>query len=257
MDVEATIMFTDCKGFTAMSEELKDPRKISETLIAYFTETSQHVLSNEGTIIKYIGDAVMAAWNAPLRQADHALKGAMAAYQLHEASKIAVMGRTLTTRVGLATGEVLAGNLGSPYRFDYTCIGETTNFAARLESLNKQLGTDILISDSTAKAIREQFVLRGLGHFVVAGKTQGVAIHELIGPLALKKEDLEWAEKFTAAIAEIRQGAFDKAKELFREVVWQRDGTDGPSEFSIKKIAELEKTGQLSEWTGMVRLTEK
>ena len=255
--VEATVLFTDCKGFTTTSEELKDPQRISDLMIAYFTVTSRHVLENDGTIIKYIGDAVFACWNAPLTVPDHPFKAARAAWAMHEASKEIVLGRALTTRVGVCTGEVLAGNLGSPYRFDYTAIGDTTNFASRLESLNKQLGTDVLVADSTRQRLGDRFIVRALGNFIVAGKTNAVAIHELIAPIEHKPADLAWLVTWDEALKALRQGDFVTLQKALREVVWQRGGSDGPSEFYLKYLARLEAEHHLQEWTGTIQLTEK
>jgi adenylate cyclase len=257
--VDATIVFTDCKGFTAMSEELNDPMKLSQTLIAYFTQTSKCVLDNDGTIIKYIGDAIMAAWGAPLDEKDHPYKAALAAYQMSEASKNVVLGRLLKTRVGVATGPALAGNLGSPYRFDYTLIGDTTNFASRLEGLNKFANTNILISDSTQKAIGDRFVTRLMGHFMLVGKSHGLPVHELICPSSEPAAEghRKWAALFAEAMEAIKTGQFEQAKVMLRKTVWERGGEDGPSEFYLKKIAELEKEHTLQEWTGVVKLTEK
>jgi adenylate cyclase len=255
--VEATVMFTDCKGFTAMSEELGDAQRISETLIAYFTETSKHVLENDGTILKYIGDAVFACWNAPIAEPEHAIKAAKAAWAMHTSSQEAIMGRTLTTRVGVCTGEVLAGNLGSPYRFDYTAIGETVNFASRLEGLNKYLGTNVFIADSTRRALGNDFVVRSLGNFVVAGKTSAVAIHELVAPPGLFTGDKAWLATWDEAMKALRQGDFAVMEKSLREVVWQRGGSDGPAEFYLKYLARLAKEESLREWTGIVKLTEK
>ena len=255
--VEATVLFTDCKGFTAMSEEIKDAQKISDLLIAYFTETSRHVLENDGTIIKYIGDAVFACWNAPIVVPDHPAKAALAAWAMYEASKKVVMGRALTTRVGVCTGEVLAGNLGSPYRFDYTAIGETVNFASRLESLNKVLGTHVLIADTTRQGLGERFIVRALGNFIVAGKEHAVAIHELIAPVAHQPADLAWLATWDDGMKALRQGDFAAMQKALREVVWQRGGNDGPAEFYLRHLAKLETENQLREWTGIVKLSEK
>jgi adenylate cyclase len=256
--VEATIVFTDCEGFTAMTEELNDPVKVSDILIAYFTHTSKCVLDNDGTIIKYIGDSVMAAWGAPIVEKDHAYKAALAACQMKEASKIVVLGRSLHTRLGICTGEVLAGNLGSPYRFDYTMIGDTTNFASRLEGLNKIVNTGILISDSTRRQLGDKFITRLIGHFALVGKAHGLPIHELICPASDSAVAAnQWVSIFDEAIEAIKTGAFDQAKVLFRKTLWERGGEDGPSEFYLKQIAQLEKENALQEWTGVVKLTQK
>jgi adenylate cyclase len=255
--VEASLLFTDCKGFTTVSEELNDPQKLSELLIEYFTQTSRCVLDNGGTIIKYIGDSVMAAWGVPLDDPDHPRRAVQAAWELSEASKLVVRGRVLTTRVGVSTGNVLAGNLGSPYRFDYTCIGDTTNLASRLEGMNKMLGTDVLISESTAKRLENHFVTRFTGYFAVAGKSHGIAVYEVLGPSEPSRADAAWLASFNQAFEAIKSGAFEDAKGLLRKTIWERGGEDGPSQFYLKKIAQLEKADQLREWTGVVRLDEK
>jgi adenylate cyclase len=255
--VEASLLFTDCKGFTTVSEELNDPEKLSELLIEYFTQTSKCVLDNGGTIIKYIGDSVMAAWGAPLEDPEHPKRAARAAWELSEASKLVVRGRVLTTRVGVSTGKVLAGNLGSPYRFDYTCIGDTTNLASRLEGMNKMVGTDVLMSESTAKRLDDQFITRLVGHFAVAGKTHGIAVHELVGIRKDGEAPPEWLGCFNESLEAIKCGEFEEAKRMLRKTIWQRGGEDGPSQFYLKKMAALEKNDQLREWTGVVRLDEK
>ena len=255
--VEASLLFTDCKGFTTVSEELNDPQKLSELLIEYFTQTSKCVLDNGGTIIKYIGDSVMAAWGAPLDDPDHPNRAVQAACELSEASKLVVRGRVLTTRVGVSTGKVLAGNLGSPYRFDYTCIGDTTNLASRLEGMNKMVGTDVLISESTAKRLDKRFITRLVGHFAVAGKTHGIAVHEVVGIRKDGEALPEWLGCFNESLEAIHTGEFEEAKRMLRKTLWQRGGEDGPSQFYLKKMAALEKNDQLREWTGVVRLDEK
>jgi len=255
--VDASLLFTDCKGFTTVSEELNDPEKLSELLIEYFTQTSKCVLDNGGTIIKYIGDSVMAAWGAPIEDPNHPQRAVRAALELSAASKLVVRGRVLTTRVGVSTGRVLAGNLGSPYRFDYTCIGDTTNLASRLEGMNKMVGTDVLISESTAKRLDKQFVTRLVGHFAVAGKTHGIAVHEVVAIHNDGEAAPEWLRCFNEALEAIHCGEFEEAKRMLRKTIWQRGGEDGPSQFYLKKIAALEKADQLREWTGVVRLDEK
>jgi len=255
--VEASLLFTDCKGFTTVAEELNDPQQVAELLIEYFTHSSRCVLDNGGTIIKYIGDSVMAAWGMPLEDPEHPRKAVQAAWELSEASKLVVRGRVLTTRVGVSTGNVLAGNLGSPYRFDYTCIGDTTNLASRLEGMNKMLGTSILISESTAKRLNNEFVVRLTGYFAVAGKTHGIAVYEVLGPAKSAESNVAWLPSFNQALEGIKTGAFEDAKTLFRKTIWERGGEDGPSQFYLKKIVALEKADQLREWTGVVRLDEK
>jgi adenylate cyclase len=254
--VEATIIFTDLQGFTALSENLGDPRKLSEVLIAYFTNTTQHVVENEGTIIKYIGDAVLAVWGAPLADPKHAIRATRAAWHMHVASGKEVLGHKLITRVGIHTGEVLAGNLGSPYRFDYTVIGDAVNFAARLEGLNKYLGTRILISDVTVSQSAGEFITRRLGDFKVVGKEQTVGIHELIAP-ASEAEPMPWLEAFNLGTAAFRKGDLAEAARLMEEVREMRGGHDGPAEFYLERIKPLQAEGLPENWTGALELSSK
>jgi adenylate cyclase len=254
--VEATIIFTDLQGFTTLSEGLDDPKKLSEVLVAYFTNTTQHVVENKGTIIKYIGDAVLAVWGAPLPDNAHAIHATRAAWRMHLASGKEVLGHQLITRVGIHTGEVLAGNLGSAYRFDYTVIGDAVNFASRLEALNKYLGTRILISDATVSQLNGEFITRRLGDFKVVGKERTVGIHELTVP-SDEAEPMPWMEAFDAGTAAFRGGNLDEAERHMHEVVRMRGGLDGPANFYLERIAVVRTTGISANWTGAIELSSK
>ncbi len=254
--VEVTVVFTDLEGFTAMSENL-DPSELSEILTSYFGLTTKCILENNGTIIKYIGDAVFAAWGAPIVEPNHAVRAAEAACDLRSLSEMEVSGKTLRTRVGIHTGKVLAGNLGSTYRFDYTMIGDAVNFAARLESLNKYLKTQVLISDAVLQQLSDKFVTRCLGEFRVAGKKQSVAIHELLCRREAECGEKNWIENFEKGLGVFRDGKFAAARDFMDRTKEMRGGFDGPSEFYLKKIATLEANGHLENWTGVVELSEK
>lgn len=166
------------------------------------------------------------------------------------------MGRRLTTRIGVNSGRVLSGNLGSTFRFDYTCIGDTTNFASRLEGLNKYLGTDILIGDETHRHVAGKFITRALGKFIVVGKKEPVAIHELIG-LREAAPRPEWCDLFDAGMAAIQEGNYQTALTMMHETIAAHGGADGPADFYIHKINELLAHNELSGWDGCIRLTEK
>lgn len=254
--VEATIMFTDLEGFTSLSEDLT-PEEVSRTLIAYFERTTRCILENKGTIVKYVGDAVMAGWGAPVDQPAHARLAAEAACALRCLADMDVRGKKLRTRIGLHSGNVLAGNLGSSFRFDYTMIGDTTNFASRLEALNKHLRTQVLISEATRRQIGDGFIVRPLGEFKVSGKTKAVLIEELICRCDAEAGEREWIEIFVEAVGFFRAGDFPRAGELMRETATVRGGFDGPSEFYLKTMAELEKNGRPDDWAGIIQMTEK
>lgn len=254
--VEATIIFTDLENFTTLSENL-DPHEVSQILIAYFEQTTKCILENKGTIIKYVGDAVMAAWGAPIDQPAHASQAAAAACDLRELTELNVRGKKLRTRVGVNTGNVLAGNMGSSFRFDYTMIGDTTNFASRLESLNKYLSTQVLIADSVRQQIGDKFVTRRLGEFVVAGKSRSVKIHELICRAGGEQQNGEWIALFEQGLEAFQAGDFAKARDLMERTGETRGGSDGPSQFYLKKIDALQAKAPPTDWAGVVEFAEK
>ena len=254
--VDVTVIFTDLESFTSISENL-DPAEVSEILTSYFGQTTKCILENKGTIIKYIGDAVFAAWGAPIDEPDHAMRAAETACDLRCLSELVVHGKTLRTRVGIHSGKVLAGNLGSSFRFDYTMIGDTVNFASRLESLNKYLSTQVLISDAVRQQLGDGFVIRHLGEFRVAGKKQSVVIHELLCRCDAESGEKSWIEIFEKGLAVFRAGEFTAARDYMNHTREMRGGSDGPSEFYLRKLAALEENGHLEDWTGIVELSEK
>lgn len=254
--VDVTVIFTDLESFTSISENL-DPAEVSEILTSYFGQTTKCILENKGTIIKYIGDAVFAAWGAPIDEPQHAMRAAETACDLRCLSELVVRGKTLRTRVGIHSGKVLAGNLGSSYRFDYTMIGDAVNFASRLESLNKYLSTQVLISDAVRQQLGDGFVTRQLGEFRVAGKKQSVIIHELLCRCGAESGEKSWIETFEKGLGVFRTGEFKAAREYMNQTRQMRGGSDGPAEFYLRKIAGLEANGHLEDWTGVVELSEK
>jgi adenylate cyclase len=259
--VTATMVFTDMVGFATLSEKLGDSSHLGEVLKDYFTRTTDEILAEKGTVIKFIGDAVFAAWGAPLNQPDQAERAVRAAWRLAKTSQLDVqIPRSdgtievfhVRTRVGIHTGEALAGNLGSRHRFDYTLIGDATNFANRLEGLNKYLNTSILLSDDTAQRLGGKFLLRRLGKFKVIGKAESVAIHELLGEKSAERP--AWLDSFDRALAAWTAGDFSAAATGFESVKAARNGTDGPSHFYLEL---LRRTTPSPGWTGEVTLDAK
>jgi adenylate cyclase len=255
-EVEATVMFTDLEGFSQMSETLP-PTEVSKLLIAYFTETTRAIFDQDGTIIKYIGDSVMAAWGAPLADPRPAERAVMAAIGVRKAGLKEFHGRRLRTRIGINSGKVLAGNLGSEFRSDWTCIGEATNFASRLEGLNKYLGTDILISESIQRELSEEIQLRKLGRFIVAGTSKPVDVYEVVGDAAELQPPPRWLDVFGEALDRFATGHLDDAERLMRQVVELR-GKDGPAEFYLKEISKARLQPVADKlWDGIVSLESK
>lgn len=189
-EIEVTVLFSDLAGFTSMSEGLP-PQALAKALIAYFESATEGILDNNGTIIKYIGDAVLATWGAPLKTDRKAGRAIDAAIQMQVAARAPVTLETdngnieqvLETRVGINHGLVLAGNLGSRRRFDYTVVGDSVNTAARLEGLNKMLGTSILVTRAVLDRCEgsDRYLTRRMGSFVLKGKTQGIEVFEILG----------------------------------------------------------------------------
>lgn len=253
-EVEATILFTDLEGFTAIAEKLP-PREVSQLLIAYFNETTQSIWAHEGTIIKYIGDSVMAAWGAPLPENRHAERAVLAACGIIEAGKKEILGRQLRTRIGINTGTALAGNLGSKFRFDYTIIGATTNLASRLEGMNQRLGTSILISESTRRQLSDLVRVRRLGRFLVKGITEPFRAFEVLG-IASNDGDFDWVRSFENAVAAMERREWDESERLFLQTKKLREGLDGPSDFYLALLAQQRAStpeGKV-DWDGIAML---
>ncbi len=185
---EITVMFSDVRGFTPISEKL-DPEELVVFLNQLLGEMSRRVTAHDGTIDKYIGDALMAFWNAPLDIAGHEEKACLATLDmrrvLHEMTESDTFGfkdKGLTARIGIGlnTGEAVAGNLGSAERFDYSCIGDAVNVASRVESASKDVGFDILVTASVAEAAPDLAFLDA-GSIGLKGKTNAVPIFILLG----------------------------------------------------------------------------
>ncbi len=257
-EVEATIMFTDLEGFTSMTETLP-PAEVSRILTSYFNETTRAILEQDGTIIKYMGDAVMAIWGAPVPEPRQAERAVLAAWGMIQAGRKEIAGRALRTRIGINSGKVLAGNLGSDFRFDYAAIGDTTNTASRLETLNKYFATDLLIAEATRKQLSGRIRTRALGRFLLAGKSQPVSVHEVLGVDPPPAEELPWVTSFAAALRHFTERKLDEAEQLFRQVIKLRGGQDGPSEFYLEQIIASRASAPPPDrpWDGIVAIASK
>ena len=187
---EVTLMFTDLANFTTLSEQLSAEQTV-EVLTAYFNAMTPIVHATGGTVDKFIGDAVMAFWGAPLDDAQHAEHAVRAAIAMQQAMQPLVADLTarglppIHMRIGLHTGRVVVGNVGSEQRFSYTAIGDAVNLAARLEGANKAFGTGILLSATTAAQLPATLALRALDDVVVKGKTEPVRVFTPCGDAAV------------------------------------------------------------------------
>jgi adenylate cyclase len=211
---EMTILFSDIRSFTALSEGMT-PHELVEFLNEYLTLTTDVILQNKGVVDKFIGDAVMALWGAPLENENHAIDGATTALKMFDKleefnKKMKVKGlNQINIGIGLNTGEVVVGNLGSNQRFDYTVIGDPVNLASRLEGLTKYYGARIIISEKTKDQLQGKFVVKYLDQVAVKGKKDGVKIYEV-------KDFVENGSEYDQELQN-----FDQAIELYQHQEWQ------------------------------------
>ncbi|PJI38688.1 MAG: hypothetical protein CTR53_15615 [Ferrovibrio sp.] len=192
---EVTVLFSDIAGFTAISEAC-DPATLVQGLNTYFSTMTDIIEAHGGFVDKYIGDAIVAVFGAPVVDMRHAEQAMRAAMQMRDAllaepERFSLAGLPLKTRIGLNTGRVLIGNIGSPRRFNYTAMGDAVNLASRLEGANKVYGTSILVSDDTMRAAGEAIIARRVDIVRVVGRAQPVRLYEPLAPReAASAEDL-------------------------------------------------------------------
>ena len=177
-----TILFSDIRGFTTLSETL-DAQKIVHMLNYYFTEMTEAIFAYNGTIDKFIGDAIMAFWGAPVKTDDHAEKSVLAAIEMN--TRLAKVNdwlinqgaEPISTGIGIHTGDVVIGNIGSEKKLDYTVIGDNVNLASRLEGLTKEYGVPILVSQSTYDSIHQSIPCRVVDLVQVKGKSVPIKVY--------------------------------------------------------------------------------
>ena len=183
----ATIMFTDIEGFTTIGEELS-PDRLVMLLNEYFSEIAKPIEKHKGVITQFQGDAILAVFNVPSDDPDHAANAVRAALEIQEvlADRVFAGGIELTTRIGINTGNVVAGSVGSEDRVNYTVHGDAVNLTARLEALNKEYGTRVILSKSTVDLVHGRFPCERIGEITVRGKQASVVVYRL----ALREERL-------------------------------------------------------------------
>ncbi len=234
--VALSVMFSDIQGFTTIAERL-DPVELTNIASAYFEAVTRELLAAHGTIDKYIGDSVMAFWNAPRRDPLHAAHACTAtlrarAVTLRLAGEFTARGwPALSTRFGVHTGEAVVGNVGSSDRMTYTAMGAMVNLANRMEGLNKLYGTQILVSEATRVAAGPGFVFRPADIVILKGSAMPMPVHELLGiadttaapALQAKESDLASLDAWEDCVAAYRNGDFAAARAALERV--QRIGT--------------------------------
>ncbi len=250
-----TLFFSDIKDFTSISEQL-DPEFLVEDLEKYLSIMSKTIIRNSGTVDKYMGDGIMAFWGAPDEVKDHAVLACYAALECqavlkHTAKKNpeSVVSNSLT-RIGINTGEVIVGNMGSEERLDYTVIGDSVNLASRLEALNKIYGTSIIISESTYNVVRDYVDARLLDKVAVKGKNKGIRIHELVsrrGELSKGQEKFLRVANYGVALYFNRE--WEKASSVFLQLLQHRRH-DIPVQIMLERCQKFLKEPPPENWDG-------
>ena len=257
---DLTVMFSDIRGFTTISESLT-PEELVHLLNEYLTAMTNIVFKYDGLLDKYIGDAIMAVFGAPLDQPDHAEKACRTALEMN-AELIGLQkkwegeGRpAIRIGIGVNTGEMVVGNMGSEMRFDYTVMGDSVNLASRLEGINKEYGTSIVISETTYGRVSGNFVCRELDSVRVKGKLVPVKIYELLGEAADAGKWAGFLAVFGRGLDLYKRGLWDEAAVAFREALQARPG-DSVSALYISRCNEL-KSNPPAAWDGVFTMTKK
>jgi len=265
---EMTILFCDMKGFTALSEGMT-PAALVNVLNRYITVMSEPVRRNNGIIDKYIGDGIMAFWGPPFTGTDdHSGPACLAALdqlaglagfraELPEITGLRRGFPEVDIRIGIATGDVVVGNIGSEQTRNYTVIGDTVNLASRLEAANKTYGTRALVSEGTNRFAADLVETREIDQVLVVGKTEPQRIFELLGRKGeVSGERLALRDAFGAALAAYRRKNWGEARAGFEGCLEIVPG-DGPSTALLRRIAQFCTTAPGLDWDGVWSLTEK
>ena len=262
---ELSIMFTDVRGFTSISEHYgEDVQGLTKIMNRYMTAMTAKIIDNQGTLDKYIGDAQMAFWNAPLDDPDHAthavataleMMGSLDAFNQEIASEgVPPFGMGL----GINTGTVVVGNMGSSQRFDYTCLGDSVNLASRLEGQSKPYGVKIVLGPKTAQQVTDQYLTLPLDCIAVKGKNEGVDIYTVLGlrsEVAHDKADIQMHE---AMLELYRQQKFERAIEFCGMLRGRWNGAmDHYYDAWIERCWEMKTRDLPDNWDGVYRATSK
>jgi adenylate cyclase len=259
---EMTVMFTDISGFTDLSEKLQ-PEQLSELLRFYFGEMTACIWKVDGTLDKFVGDAIVCFWNPPIApQPDHAIRALRAAIGMRQREMEVLPtlrekgGGAMYTRIGLNSGWMSAGIFGSDEKFNYTVMGDSVNLASRLEAINKFYHTRVMISHTTAEQVKSTFLLRKIDVITVKGKTEPMAIYEPLAEGLGNEKEQELARRYEAALALYQAQKWDDAEKSLKEI--QRDfSDDGPASTLLERIVEFRTDPPPGDWDGVYRFKVK
>ncbi|HEY3128309.1 MAG TPA: adenylate/guanylate cyclase domain-containing protein [Acidobacteriota bacterium] len=254
VQVEATVLFSDIAGFSKISEKIT-PKELATMLNDYFTRMGNEIMKRDGMINKYIGDAIMAIWGAPLPNDKHALLACQSAL----AMKRIIDGMApMRARVGINSGTMVAGYLGHAERMEYTVIGDAVNLASRLEGANKGYGTTILISESTEALVRDNMLMREVDCIRVVGKEQPVHVYEVVGELADPEVEKMrgLVESFNAIIRSYWKRDWDRSCALILRHL-ERFPNDPVAGTYLKRCQHFLQVPPAPDWDGVFALETK
>jgi len=263
-----TVLFCDMKGFTSLSEGMT-PQGLVKVMNHYLSTMSGPIRTHHGIIDKYIGDAIMAYWGPPFNEdseqaelaclaaIDMARRGAMLRTELPELLGVRTVPSDCDVRIGVATGEVLVGSIGSEFMMSYTVMGDAVNLASRLEGANKIYGTHNLVSASTIAAAGDGIASREIDRLVVVGQNHAETVFEiLIGQDEITPQQVLLQQRYAEGLAAYRARNWDEARHAFSAAL-EAVPTDGPSRTLIKRIAEFEAHPPAADWDGAWVLDQK
>lgn len=261
-----TFLFCDVRNFTAISESYKsDPQSLTTLINRLLTPLSNAILAHDGTIDKYMGDCVMAFWNAPMDVADHEAQACAAALDMlasltalnterrKEADAAGAQYVPLRVGVGLNTGECVVGNMGTATRFDYSVLGDAVNLAARLEAYSSEYGVTVVLGEETAAKVANGFALLELDRIAVKGKTEAVTIYGLLGNASVRSSAgfQKLVDTNTYMLAAYRARDWDKADRLAADCAAIPGAPDGLYALHRSRIAAFRQLPPPDGWTGV------
>ncbi|OFZ68388.1 MAG: hypothetical protein A2451_07930, partial [Bdellovibrionales bacterium RIFOXYC2_FULL_39_8] len=271
-----TAYFTDIQGFSSFSEKLSAPRLV-ELLNEYLTDMTDILLAEGGTLDKYEGDAIIAFFGAPMPMEDHAVRACRVAHKMQvrlgelrnkwtkEGDKWPAIVHNMRMRIGINSGEIVTGNMGSKKRMNYTMMGDAVNLSARLEASAKQYGVFTQIAQDTVKLTGDNFEFRQLDTIRVVGKTLPVTTYELLGMKGEVDDNLKNLKAFFEnGLAEYKQQKWDKALDFFKKSLEcehrrypELVAKDNPSTIYIERCDQFKQTPPPPDWDGVFTLTSK
>lgn len=265
---ELSIMFTDVRGFTSISEHYgKDVQGLTKIMNRYMTAMTRKILENHGTLDKYIGDAQMAFWNAPIDETKHCKDAVKAALEMlgdldafnKEVGEEGVP--PFGMGIGINTGNVVVGNMGSDQRFDYTCLGDAVNLASRLEGQSKNYGVLIVLGPITAERLGDEYFTVELDCIAVKGKKEGVTIYTVFYNPTSPEKWSDWTgsrEKHNQMLSAYRTQQWSSAAKMVMELQGSFDGQmDNYYELWLERIEEMQNADLPDNWDGVFRAQSK